>query len=171
MRQDRVVTQHAFRDRAAVERHVFIQGIDIQAVVVANNSAEQVQHIFAGCCFIKGDANGIMDVAAQVNFQRFGACQHRRFVDHFHAQSVEVVGMAQLEPFFLQPVGQNIGQPVDAAGDALQALWPVEHRVQAGDVCQQYLGSTNIGVRFLATDMLFAGLHRHTQRGVTGGIF
>jgi hypothetical protein len=79
--------------------------------------------------------------------------------------------MAQLEPFFLQAVGQNIGQAMDAAGDALQALWPVEHRVQAGDICQQYLGSTNIGVRFLATDMLFAGLHRHTQRGVTGGIF
>ena len=112
-----------------------------------------------------------MDVAAQVDLCCIRARQHGRFVRHFHTQGVEVVSVAQLKAFLLQTAGQNIGQAVNAAGNAFQASRAVEHGVQAGDVCQQYLGGTDVGVRFLAADVLLAGLHRHAQGGVTGSVF
>ena len=47
--------------------------------------------------------------------------------------------MAQLKTFLLQAAGQDIGQAVNAAGNAFQACRAVEHGVQAGDVSQQHL--------------------------------
>ncbi len=78
--------------------------------------------------------------------------------------------MTQRQAGLLQPGGQNVGQAMDTPGDALQPLWAVVHRVQAGDVGQQHLRGTDIRVGLLAADMLLAGLHRHAQRGVAGGI-
>ena len=71
--------------------------------------------------------------------------------------------MAQLQPFLLQAVGQNVGQAMNAASDTFQARRAVENRVQAGDVGQQDLRGTNVGVRFLAADVLLASLHRHAH--------
>lgn len=48
-------------------RHVFIQRINVQTVVVAQQYREQLQHVFAGCRFIQRDADSIVDVAAQVD--------------------------------------------------------------------------------------------------------
>lgn len=108
------------RDRTAIQRHVFIQDIDIQTVIVADDSAEQVQHIFAGGRFIERNAHRAVNIAAQVNLQGFGTRQHRGFIRHFDAQGVEVVGMAQLQPFLLQAIGQNVGQTMNAASDTFQ---------------------------------------------------
>ena len=47
----------------------------------------------------------------------------------------------------------------------------MEYRVQAGNIGQQHLRSTDIGVRFLAANMLLARLHRHAQRGIARRIF
>ena len=79
--------------------------------------------------------------------------------------------MAELKAFFLQAVGENIGQAMNTAGDTLQPCRAVEHGVQAGNIGQQHLGGTDIGVRFLAANMLLARLHRHAQRGITRRIF
>ena len=119
-------------------------------MIVADDGAEQVQHIFAGGRFIERNANRAMNIATQVNLQRFGTRQHRSFIRHFHAQGIEVVRMTQLQPFLLQAVGQNIGQAMNAASDTFQARRAVEYRVEAGDVGQQNLRGTNVGVRFLA---------------------
>ena len=171
MGEDRIVAQHRRRDGTAVQRHVFIQGIDVQTMIVADDGAEQVEHVFAGGCFVERNAHRAVNIAAQVNLQGFGTRQHRGFIRHFHAQGVEVVRMAQLQPFLLQAVGQNVGQAMNAACDTFQTRRAVENRVQAGDVGQQHLRGTNVGVRFLAADVLFASLHRHAQRGVTRRIF
>lgn len=68
-------------------------------MIVADDGAEQVQHIFAGGRFIERNAHRAVNIAAQVNLQGFGTRQHRGFIRHFDAQGVEVVGMAQLQPF------------------------------------------------------------------------
>ncbi|MNU77099.1 hypothetical protein D3C71_666660 [compost metagenome] len=171
MGQDSVVTQHAFLNRAAVVGHVFIQRIDVQTVGIAQQNVEQRLDILAGRGFVQSDANRVQNIAAQVNFCGFGASQHASFISHFHTQGVKVVRMAQLQPFLLQTGRQNIGETVNTGGDAFQAYRTVEHRIQTGDVGQQHLRSTNVGVRFLAADMLLASLHRHAQRGVASGVF
>ena len=171
MAQDRVVAQHRLRDRAAVERHVFIQRVDVQTVVVAQNHAKQRQHVFTGGGFVQGHADRVEDIAAQVDFRSLSARQYGGFIRHFHAQGVEVVRMAQLLPFLLQTGCQNIGQTVNAVRNTLQTNRAMEDRVQAGDISQQYLRGTDVGVRFLAANVLLASLHRHAQRGITSGIF
>ncbi|MNT63404.1 hypothetical protein D3C72_2012160 [compost metagenome] len=60
---------------------------------------------------------------------------------------------------------------MNAGRNAFQPHWTVEHRVQAGNIRQQYLRGTDIGVRFFATNVLLTRLHRHTQRGIARGIF
>lgn len=152
-------------------RHLFVQRVNVQTVRITQQYVKQRRDIVASRGFIKGDPHSMMDVAAQVDSRCISARQHGRLVRHVNAKGVEVVLMTQLKAFLLQAAGQNIGQTVDAAGNAFQPGRTVEHRVQAGDVCQQHLRGTDIGVRFLAADMLLAGLHRHTQRGVTGSIF
>ena len=79
--------------------------------------------------------------------------------------------MAQLQPFLLQAGRQNIGQAVNAVRDAFQANRAVEDRVQAGNVGQQHLRGTDVGVSFLAANVLLASLHRHAQRGIARRIF
>jgi hypothetical protein len=40
-------------------------------MIVAHDGAEQVQDVFARGGFIKRDPDGVMNIAAQVNLQRF----------------------------------------------------------------------------------------------------
>ena len=171
MGEDFVVAQHRSLNRATVVSHVFVQCVDVQPVVIAQQHAEKLHHVFARSGFIKGDPNRVQNIATQVDFSRFGTRQHARFVGHFHTQSIEIVRMAQLQTFLLQARRQDIGQTVDAVSDTFQANRAVINGIQAGDVCQQYLGSTNVGVRFLTTNMLLASLHRHAQSGVASCIF
>ncbi|MNE53037.1 hypothetical protein D3C80_1477370 [compost metagenome] len=111
-----------------------------------------------------------MNVGTQVDAEAQCTFQHRGLVFHFYRQGVEPGFMAQCQPGLLQPGGQNVGQTMDAPGDALQALRAMVHRIQAGYVGQQHLRGTDIRVGFFAADMLLTGLHRHAQRGVAGGI-
>ena len=171
MSEDFVVAQHRRLNRAAVVSHVFVQRVDLQPVVIAQQHAEKLHYVFTRGGFIKGDPNRVQDIATQVDFSRFGTRQYARLVGHFHTQSVEIVRMAQLQTFLLQACRQDIGQTVNAVSDTFQANRAVINGIQAGDVCQQYLGSTNVGVRFLTADMLLASLHRHAQRGIASCIF
>ena len=171
MGEDFVVAQHCRLNRAAIVSHVFVQRVDVQSVVIPQQYAEKLHHVFARGGFIKGDPNRVQDIATQVDFSRFGTRQYARLVGHFHTQSVEIVRMAQLQTFLLQACRQDIGQTVNAVSDTFQANRAVINGIQAGDVCQQHLGSTNVGVRFLTTNMLLASLHRHAQSGVASCIF
>ncbi|CCK15585.1 hypothetical protein BN136_1595 [Cronobacter universalis NCTC 9529] len=171
MRQDRVIAQHRGRNGAAVMRHVFIQRVDIHCRVAARDHAQQRLHIGAGRGFIKRNAHRARNIAAQVDFTGLRARQNSGFIRHLDAQGVEPGRVTQLQSFLLQARRQNIGETVNAAGDTLQPCRAVEHGVEARDIGQQHLGGTDVGVRFLAANVLLAGLHRHTQRGAPGGVF
>ncbi len=70
----------------------------------------------------------------------------------------------------LEAKRQNGGEAVHAGGDGFQPYRAVVNGVEARHVGQQHLCGTDVGIRFLAADMLLAGLHRHTQRGLATGI-
>ena len=72
--------------------------------------------------------------------------------------------------FLLQTRSQDIGQTMNAIGNAFQANRAMIDRIQAGNIRQQDLRSTDIGVRFLAADVLLTRLHRHTQCSIARGI-
>ena len=127
--QDCVVAQHAFLNGAAVERNLFVERINVQTLCVTQQYVEQGQDIVTGGAFVQRNADRIVNVAAQVDLCCLGARQHGRFVCHLDAQGVEVVLMTQSETFLLQTAGQDIGQTVDAAGNAFQASRAVEYRV------------------------------------------
>ena len=171
MAEDRIVTQHTVLNGTAVERHVFVQRFDVQTVAVSQQNIEQLHHVFTGGGFIERNTYRVMDIATQVDFCRFSTRQYRSLIGHFNTQSVKVVRMTQLQSFLLQTGCQNIGQTMDAISDAFQANRAMINGIQAGDVGQQNLRGTNVGVRFLAADMLFASLHRHAQGGITRCIF
>ena len=112
-----------------------------------------------------------MDIATQVDFCRFGTRQHCGLIGYFNAQGVEVMRMTQLQSFLLQTGCQDISQAVDAISNAFQANRTMINGIQAGDVGQQDLRGTNVGVRFLAADMLLTSLHRHAQCCIARRIF
>ena len=60
---------------------------------------------------------------------------------------------------------------MNAAGNFAQPFCTVIGGIKACDVGQKRLGGTDVGGRFLAADMLLAGLHRHTQRRIATAIF
>lgn len=122
-----------------IQCYVFIQGIDIQIVIVVDDGVEQVQYIFVGGCFIECNVYCVVNIVVQVNLQGFGMCQYCGFICYFDVQGVEVVGMVQFQFFFLQVVGQNVGQMMNVVSDMFQICWVVEYCVQVGDVGQQNL--------------------------------
>lgn len=72
-------------------------------MIVAHDGAEQVQDVFARGGFIERDPDGVMNIAAQVDLQRFRPRQHSSFIGNVHAQGIEVVNMAELKAFFCRP--------------------------------------------------------------------
>ena len=82
---------------------------------------------------------------------------------------VELLGQ-QIDAGALEAFGQDGGQTVDTAGDGAQAFSAVIDGVHAGHVGQQDLRRTDVGVGFLATDVLFAGLQRHAVGRLAAGI-
>ena len=69
-----------------------------------------------------------------------------------------------------QGAGEQRGEPVDAAGDAGQALGPVPDGVEAGHDREQHLGGADVAGRLVAADVLLAGLQRHAQGRLAAGV-
>ncbi|MNC52007.1 hypothetical protein D3C75_1013300 [compost metagenome] len=46
VRQDRILTQHARRDRLAIFAYRRVQSVDVQTVIVARQQGEQSLHVF-----------------------------------------------------------------------------------------------------------------------------
>ncbi|MNZ93018.1 hypothetical protein D3C78_1120710 [compost metagenome] len=80
---------------------------------------------------------------------------------HLQRQGVEEVLIEALDAFAFKACSQNEGQRMHPLSNLLQALRAVVNRIERSDVGQQYLCSTDVGVGFLAADMLFAGLQSH----------
>ena len=57
-----------------------------------------------------------------------------------------------------------------ALGNTLEPAWAMVHRIHAGNYRQQHLGCTDIRCRFLAADMLLAGLQSQPVRWFAIGV-
>ena len=119
---------------------------------------------------IERDAQPLAAVT-EVDFRRFRQRAQLDVVGMRQFQRVEkgLVGKAITE--FFQFVRQRHGRQVNLGCDAFKAGSPVIHGIHAGHDCQQGLRGAYVGRGLLAADVLFAGLQRHAQRGVTVGIY
>jgi hypothetical protein len=125
--------------------------------------------------FVDADGDGLVVDPAQVvaggdrrlhDFRRVaGAVPGDTASHNFYLEGIEEVAPADT-----QRAGQQRGDAVDARGDAAQAARPVPHRVHAGDVGQQDLGSADVGIGLLAPDVLLARLQRHAVGGLAAGV-
>ena len=147
-----------------------IQCIDIPLSFLSGQYRVQIFQALTLCGFAQGDRNGTRQIGTQVDACGFGAGQNNRFILHFNGQGIKPGGIAQTQTRICQGFRQDIGQAVNAPGNPFQTFRPVVDRIHPGDICQQNLRGTDIGVRFFTADMLFAGLQRQAQRTVTGGI-
>ena len=80
-------------------------------------------------------------------------------------QGVEKAIVLQGDAAAPQAFGEQQGQAVNALGNPAQALRAVIDRVEPGHVGEQHLRGAQVGVGFLAADMLFAGLQGHAVGG------
>ena len=147
-----------------------IECIDIPLCFLSGQYRVQIFQAFTLRGFAQGDRNGTRQIGTQVDTRCFGPGQNGLFVLHFNRQGIKPGGVTQTQTCICQRFRQNIGQAVNAAGNPFQTFRPVVDRIHPGDICQQNLRSTDVGVRFFTADMLFAGLQRQTQSTVTGGI-
>ncbi|MNF64109.1 hypothetical protein D3C84_458320 [compost metagenome] len=148
-----------------------VQFADVETVVGAEEDAEELLHRVRRAGFVEADPQLAAAEDAQVDARRLG-----RFDDgglaatDVQGQGVEEVLVVTLDAFARQALGEDGGEPVDALGDALQALGAVVDGVAAGDIGQQHLGGTDVGVGLLAADVLLAGLQGHAQGDVATGV-
>ena len=90
---------------------------------------------------------------------------------HAHAGSCRrTASCTSSRPPSRRPLGQDRRQPVDAAGDQLEALAAVVDGVHRGHHGQQHLRRADVGGRLLAADVLLARLQREPQRRIAVGV-
>ena len=129
--------------------------------------------LFGAGGFAEGGSQHVLANAQQVEagIQRFLVhAVGLRLAAEIHGHGVEEYRMHYFAAGSLHRIGKSNSQRVDAAGDAVYAFGAVIHRIHTGQVGQQHLRSTNIGIGFFAADMLLAGLQRHAQRLLAGSI-
>src|SRR5690606_12603863 len=91
-------------------------------------------------------------------------------ITHLHSDGVEELAVNQAEALRLQGSRCNGGEAVDAGGNALETFGSVINGVEHAHDSQQNLKGTDVGVSFLAADVLFTGLHVNTQGLLDAGI-
>ncbi len=163
------LAQQRLRDSA--RQLAGIQRSDVEAVI---STEENRQELFNGALvagLVEADAQPAAAEDAQVDLRRFGAFDDRGLrATNLKGQGVEEMLVEANDALLFQAGSENGGQPVDALGDALEALRAVIDGIEAGDIGQQHLGGADVGVGLLAADVLLAGLQRHAQRGVAAGV-
>ena len=131
----------------------------------------QPGQIVSGYGFIHGNRNTAIIQTPQIE----AVLQRRRHHGirpraGFQRDGIEKTLMAQRKA---KPRSRITGQPRQQAHtlcNAGQPFRPMPHRIHAGHHGQQHLRGADIGSRFFAADVLFAGLQREPHRGRTGGI-
>ena len=131
----------------------------------------QPRQFVAGYGFIHGDGNTAIIQTPQIE----AVLQRRRHHGiraraGFKRDGIKETLMAQRKAEPRRSITRQPRQQAHALGDAGQPFRPMPHRIHAGHDSQQHLRGADIGCRFLAADMLFAGLQREPHRGRTCGI-
>ena len=93
----------------------------------------------------------------QVDLRRPRLGVNRLGIDPANVQGVKEIA-ANVDTTLAQRGGQNAGHAVHPTSDPQQAIAAVVDSIEAGHHRQQHLGSTDVGGRLLAADMLLAGL-------------
>ncbi|MCY1517305.1 hypothetical protein D9M68_519800 [compost metagenome] len=120
---------------------------------------------------VKADADlGLADLA-QVHFlgDRGLEDDALQLADFDGDRVEEHIGLYGIAEFF-KAHGETHGLLVNALGDRLDALRSMEHRVHRGHDGEQHLGGADVRRRFLAADVLFAGLQRQAIGAVAARI-
>ncbi|MCY1505208.1 hypothetical protein D9M68_394050 [compost metagenome] len=157
--------------RDAADDDGLVQLADVETVVGAEEDAEELFHGVRRAGFVEADPQLAAAEDAQVDARRLGRLDDGGLAAaDIQGQGVEEVLVVALDALARQAFGEDGGEPVDALGDALQALGAVVDGVAAGDIGQQHLGGTDVGVGLLAADVLFAGLQGHAQGDVAAGV-
>ncbi len=148
-----------------------IQRGNIEAVIGTEEDRQQLLDGALVAGLVEAHAQPAAAEDAQVDLRRLGTFDDRSLrTSDLKRQGVEEMPVEPHDALLLQTRGEDGRQPMDALGDALEALRAVIDRIEASDVGQQHLRGADVGVGLLATDMLLAGLQRHAQRGVAAGV-
>jgi hypothetical protein len=170
MPEDGVVTQQGRRQTRVVLLQLRVEFSEVG--VDAGEQFDQVADVGPRSLLIDGDGEYARGDLAEVV-----ACVERGLVGaegvspQLDAQGVEEVSGFNGHPCPAQALGEQGGQAVDAPGDPAQTLRAVVDGVHAGHVGEQNLRGTDVRVCLFATDVLFAGLQRHAQRGLAAGVY
>ena len=126
----------------------------------------------AGRGLVEGDAHGVGVDGAQVDATLRGP-RATTSPARPGTRTVSVsnhVAWTTSTPPAAQAGGEDRRQAVHALGDAGQAVGPVPHGVQPGDVGQQHLGGADVRRGLLPADVLLTGLEGEAQRRAAGGV-
>ncbi len=168
MRQDGVGAQQRGRNRAArggdssIERRKI--GLDTEATQYGGN-------VVCRGGLIHRETDAVIGGVAEVVAGCLGCGEDLGpSCADFHLDGVKKRRAGQLETCAAQRLGDDGSQPVHTCGDGAQTLRSMVDGVEPGHVGEQNLRGADVGVRLLATDVLFACLQRHAQRRLAAGI-
>ncbi|MNH32530.1 hypothetical protein D3C79_929820 [compost metagenome] len=140
-------------------------------MIHSKKDVKQPKHGFFAARFVQAHTQMAAAQNAQVDARRLRTFDDGRLgTADIQGKGVEEMLVKAFDALGLKARGEHDGQPVHALCNALQAFRAVVHRIEAGDVGQQYLGGADVGVGFFAADVLLAGLQGHSQCGIATGI-
>src|SRR5690606_18292552 len=140
-----------------------------ELVAVNRLSAEQNGErckIFLGRGFIKGYANRIrVDNAEQTAALIGFVSDLRSLASDLDRNRIEQAIACNLDASSLKPSGEARSKASNTRCNGLQARRTVPDGIRCGHIGEQCLRGANVRRRFVAADMLFAGLERQTVGG------
>ena len=91
-------------------------------------------------------------------------------IANFYGDRVEENLRLHVKAHGLEPFGQTAGFAVDRLGNGFDAVRPMIDRIHGGNHRQERLRGADIGIGFLAPNVLLAGLQRQAQRLVATAV-
>ena len=130
-------------------------------------NAAKISQLFIAGCFIEGNPDGMFVELPQIHSGLGGAGQNRLrvFIGEIDAQGIEEVLVSNLQPGRLQRLSKLSCQAMDAFRDRAQTARAMVNRIHRRDHGEKDLGRANVARRFVAPDVLFAGLEREPVPG------
>ena len=119
-------------------------------------------HLGPCAALIQADADTPRVDCTQVEARSAGALHDRLLLrSGVDTQRIEEMRVQRRVAAGLQSTRQHLGEAMDAPGNGPECVRAMIDRVERGHQREQRLCGADIARRFLAPDMLLAGLHRH----------
>mmetsp|Transcript_6016 Transcript_6016/g.23375 ORF Transcript_6016/g.23375 Transcript_6016/m.23375 type:complete len:875 (+) Transcript_6016:760-3384(+) len=142
--------------------------VELRFDVLDSEAAEHGEHGLRRVRLAEADAKRIRANSAHVDaFLQAGVEDARSVLGPaLHHEGVKESGRADVEAIPLEDGPRRRRKQVHATCDALQALGAVIDAVRCSHVGQERLRRADVAGRLVPPDVLLAGLHRHSERGV-----